>query len=202
MISIQDLSRSLAQHQPELSSIRFEDAVVRGSVAAILREGRTGLEVLYIRRAEHEGDPWSGHIAFPGGRVDSADEDPRDAAERETLEEVGLDLASATYLGRLDDLEGTRETVVVSAFVYAWAGSVELRPNHEVRDTCWFPLRQLADDSRHVVRSFQYLERAVELPALKIFDASQAPLLWGITYRFTELLMARVGKPIPAMPWI
>ena len=39
------------------------------AVALVLRVGETGaLELLFIKRAEFEGDPWSGHVAFPGGR--------------------------------------------------------------------------------------------------------------------------------------
>jgi 8-oxo-dGTP pyrophosphatase MutT (NUDIX family) len=200
--SINDIAEKLAEHRPQLSGIRFEDAVVRAAVAAVLRDGANGPEVLFIRRAEHEGDPWSGHIAFPGGRVDSAEEQPRQAAERETLEEVCLDLGEADYLGQLDDLEGTKETVVVSAFVYRCSDAASLRLNYEVKEVCWFPLRDLNDPSRQVVKTFDYLEHPVTLPALRVFDGENVPLLWGITYRFTELLMEHAGQPIPSMPWI
>jgi 8-oxo-dGTP pyrophosphatase MutT (NUDIX family) len=92
-------------------------------VALVLREGRAqGAEILFIERAEKEGDPWSGHMAFPGGRVDSSGESPEQAAVRETLEEVGLSLAGGERLGRLDDLEGRHagraSGMVISAFVY------------------------------------------------------------------------------------
>src|SRR6185295_3323821 len=65
----------------------------RAAVAAILRESATDLEALLIRRAEREDDPWSGHMAFPGGRRGAADRDIEETARRETLEEIGLDLA-------------------------------------------------------------------------------------------------------------
>ena len=77
----------------------------RAAVAAVLRPGSNGPEVLLIRRAEHPNDPWSGHMAFPGGREDPCDADLFGTAVRETLEEVALDLTTnAALLGTLDDL--------------------------------------------------------------------------------------------------
>ena len=79
--------------------------IKRAAVATILREGLEGPEVLLIRRAENPRDPWSGHMAFPGGREAPEDRDLLATAVRETHEEVGLDLQrSAHLLGRLDAL--------------------------------------------------------------------------------------------------
>ena len=53
------------------------------AVAAILRpSGDSGLELLYIVRRRVPKDPWSGHIAFPGGRVEPSDASLRATAER------------------------------------------------------------------------------------------------------------------------
>ena len=60
----------------------FPDAP-RAAVAAIFTPT---LELLFMRRAEVSGDPWSGHLAFPGGRVDPTDRDDLHAAMRETEE--------------------------------------------------------------------------------------------------------------------
>ncbi|MGH7644285.1 MAG: NUDIX hydrolase, partial [Gemmatimonadales bacterium] len=92
---------ALAAHVP-----RVEDApeAQPAAVALALLEGSTGLELLLIKRAEREGDPWSGQIALPGGRRDPQDPDLLATALRETLEETGLDLAGAERLGTLDDL--------------------------------------------------------------------------------------------------
>jgi hypothetical protein len=62
--------------------------------------------MLYLLRAVHERDKWSGHVAFPGGKLEPQDENIRATAMRETLEEVGIDLKSPAYkyLGRLNDL--------------------------------------------------------------------------------------------------
>ena len=62
------------------------------AVAAVLRFGEKGPEVLFIERAVKEGDPWSGQMAFPGGRTELKDKSSLDTARRETLEEIGFDL--------------------------------------------------------------------------------------------------------------
>src|SRR5688500_11808432 len=78
----------------------------RAAVALVLRDGPQGLELLFIRRAEHPLDPWSGQIAFPGGRAEPGDADLRTTAIRETAEELGFDLAAdAEYLGHLDEVQ-------------------------------------------------------------------------------------------------
>jgi ADP-ribose pyrophosphatase YjhB (NUDIX family) len=130
--SIDDIRRSLGARAPTVHTLGPEPPRVRAAVAVIARGGVGDAELLFIRRSHKDDDPWSGDIAFPGGRIDGVDEHPRAAAERETLEEVGIDLGATECLGRLDDVAGGAGQVVVSGFVYSLTAPVELRPNHEV----------------------------------------------------------------------
>ncbi|KAK4526675.1 hypothetical protein GAYE_SCF26G4591 [Galdieria yellowstonensis] len=69
--------------------------------------GASNLQILYIQRAKQANDPWSGHIAFPGGRQEGNEKDI-ETAIRETKEEVGLDLGNWRHficIGRLSDRE-------------------------------------------------------------------------------------------------
>ena len=98
---LQRLSSALAEFRPLLIEPRGRR---QASVALMLRERNLGLELLVIRRAENELDPWSGHMALPGGGREPADESVYDTARRETLEEIGVDLYEGRSLGRLDDV--------------------------------------------------------------------------------------------------
>jgi 8-oxo-dGTP pyrophosphatase MutT (NUDIX family) len=197
LTSLEDVRRRFAEHVPKLRSL---DAKIRASVAVVLSPGDGDVRVLLIERAEAEGDRWSGHIAFPGGRVDPVDPSSRDAAERETLEETGVDLRRGEYLGRLDDLTGSVESILVSAFVYAVSDPGPFVLNAEVNEAFWMPLSELCDPGRHVEHAFTYAGREIEVPAIRVLEREN-PVLWGISYRFLEMLMQVVGGDIPLMPW-
>jgi 8-oxo-dGTP pyrophosphatase MutT (NUDIX family) len=173
-------------------------------VAVVLRDaGPRGSELLFIERARKEGDPWSGHMAFPGGREEPIDPNLRSTAERETLEEVGLDLAGAEILGRLDDLEGRRDGrpsgMVISAFVYHVERPPPLRlEKSEVEQAFWFPVRDLADPGRHVPYRWRHANGVnLEMPGIRV-GKSEAHVVWGLTYRFVEILMGLLERPLPA----
>src|SRR5258706_13265424 len=79
----------------------------RAAVALVLSPSLAdapALSLLLVRRAERDGDPWSGHMALPGGHAHPSDVDLLHTARRETLEEVGIDLTDAELLGRLDEV--------------------------------------------------------------------------------------------------
>ena len=196
MPSIAEIRRRLAAHRPLIQPIAGRS---QAAVAMVLREAGPVPEVLFIERASHPGDPWSGHMAFPGGRVDPGDSDPRAAAERETLEEVGLALAAAEPLGRLDDLSGHQaagaDTLVISGFVYRTAGQLPLAPNHEVREAFWFPLPSLLEPTRFVERSVARAQ-SFRFPGILVGEPDRH-VVWGLTYRFLESFFQIVGRPLP-----
>ena len=97
-LNLARIARSLERQNPKLLS---PDDRGHAAVAMLLRKGEAAPEALFIIRAEHEQDPWSGNIGFPGGRLNPDGETPRQAAERETLEELALDLSKARFLGQL-----------------------------------------------------------------------------------------------------
>jgi 8-oxo-dGTP pyrophosphatase MutT (NUDIX family) len=193
-----DLDRiraALSAYGPQLKS-----APRQAAVAMVLRGDPTALEVLFIERAEHPNDPWSGHMAFPGGRVDPGDSGPRAAAERETLEEVGLSLEGAERLGQLDDLEGRHAgrpaELVISGFVYHLAETPDLALNHEVREALWIPMHDLHAVDRHVEYRFpRYPEAMPPYPGIVVGDPVRH-VVWGLTYRFLEVFYEIVGRPL------
>ena len=196
-LTLGEMGRALAGYSPKTVN---EQARLRAAVALILHEPEDGPRILFIRRALVDGDPWSGHLAFPGGRLETADSGPRQAAERETREEVGVDLSSARYLGRLDDLQGRHESILVSCFVYALPTAVTTTLNREVDAAFWFPMGELESPQRHIQKNFTYRDLDLELPALRLLD-EEAPVLWGMTYQFLENFLQVLGRSIPSMPW-
>ena len=199
--TLDEIETRLAAVSPRIDT---KPAKMSASVAVVLREVESDLEALFIRRAEHDADPWSGHLAFPGGRLDAEDADARSAAEREAIEELGIDLADATRarcLGQLSDVLGHAESIRVSAYVYGISGDPLLRLNHEIRDAFWTPLHHCTDPRRQSMREFSYLERSMPLPTIRLLEDNDAPVLWGITYKFLDDFMSTIGRPIPFMPW-
>jgi 8-oxo-dGTP pyrophosphatase MutT (NUDIX family) len=196
MPSLDEIRRVLAAHDPVTLAV---DGRPRAAVAVILRDAQRAPELLLIERARREGDPWSGHMAFPGGRIDPADSDPRSAAERETLEEVGVRLAQAESLGRLDDLQGHHAAgvpqLVISAFVYHAPHPEPLAPNHEVRDAFWFPLASLLDAERHVDYPLRHGGGGC-YPGILV-GVPERQVVWGLTYRFLEIFLQILGYPLP-----
>lgn len=160
---------------------------VRAAVA-VLFDRTSEPSLLFIRRAEHPADPWSGHVAFPGGKHDEGDRDLRATAQRETREEIGLDLANADYLGQLDDLHTNISAFVVSGFAYAVPTPPTLHLSEEVEDCFWVPLSHLTQPERPTHLTFD----GREFPALSL--GPHRPLLWGITYRFVEQVLGRLGR--------
>jgi 8-oxo-dGTP pyrophosphatase MutT (NUDIX family) len=138
-------------------------------------------------------------MAFPGGRIDPEDPNARHAAERETREEVGLDLSGAEQLGRLDDLYGRRAAgvpqLVISGFVYRVGEVPELMINREVREAFWFPLADLHAPDRAVPYRIEQVE-GMEFPGILV-GRPERHVVWGLTYRFLEVFFQAIDRPLP-----
>ena len=182
MLTIEQIKERLSDYHPQA----LQRPVNRhAAVAMLLRESGRGMEVLLIRRAEHEKDPWSGDLGFPGGGIEQEDLSPRAAAERETWEEIGLCLNEENYLGQSDDLAGAYLSVRISCFVYHVDHEVEFKLNGEVVDLFWVPLETLLDPERNRLTNFFYRGSDREHPIVDLNEWSQRPL-WGITYRLID----------------
>jgi 8-oxo-dGTP pyrophosphatase MutT (NUDIX family) len=143
---------------------------------------------LFIERSSNENDYWSGQIGLPGGRRETRDKDSRHTAERETAEEIGLDLSTARFIGRLSDIAPRGLQIVVSCYVY----SVKQRPvlrldRNEIADTFWVPVGEFYNPARLCHVDFMIRGRVRRFPALRLIDEKKQPL-WGLTYRLIRNL--------------
>jgi 8-oxo-dGTP pyrophosphatase MutT (NUDIX family) len=162
----------------------------RAAVAIVVRDGTDGPQILLIRRAEHPGDPWSGHMAFPGGREDPEDESLLATAMRETLEELALDLRQGgRLLGQLAPLpavvRGRPVGMTIVPFVFELTANVELTYSDEVAEAVWVAVDPLLHGR---LRTTFAVDRGggepVQLPAHDV----DGRIVWGLTYRMLDSL--------------
>jgi 8-oxo-dGTP pyrophosphatase MutT (NUDIX family) len=191
--TIDQIAERLARHRPVLLP---PGSGTQSAVAFILRDSATGPEGLFIERATRDGDPWSGNVGFPGGRVEQEDGSLRETAERETSEEIGLDLTHRVHLGRLSDIAGAHLPVRVACFVYLVTGEPPLLLSDEVTEAFWVPLTTLTIPERRITARILFCDRSVTTPAI-ILPQPDKPLLWGITYRLVNEFLEIMGREEP-----
>jgi 8-oxo-dGTP pyrophosphatase MutT (NUDIX family) len=182
----------IPEYQATIGSL---DGARYASVALIFQDANPGLELLVIKRAIRDGDPWSGQMAFPGGKIDSADKDAKAAAEREVREEVGFVLSDSSYLGRIDDTVAQVPgipNVVLSAFVYRLPSRVLLALNEEVAEAIWVPLSRFIDPAYSA--DFQHPRMPDSLMSAVRLSESDQHILWGLSYRVMEAFWKAAGE--------
>ena len=188
MVKVTDIEQVLGDSSPRL--VEDESEIRRAAVSAVFRDGADEAELLFIHRAEHPDDPWSGQMAFPGGRVDPGDETSLAGALRETREELDLDLTRhGRLLGRLSDVRavarGRRLPLVIEPYVFELRGSPALTPNHEVADVGWVPLSFLTDRSHRSTMQWRVDDVSIPLPCYR-YDGY---LIWGLTLQMLDELL-------------
>lgn len=157
--------------------------VSEAAVALVLRP-REELELLLIKRAEHERDPWSGHMALPGGRRDFADEDLLATAFRETHEETGVPLVrTGALLGALDELHPRNPRlprIVIAPFVVGVPAETAAAPDaREVDAALWIPLSALRDPEAVSEILIELEDGRRAYPSLRYREY----VIWGLTHR-------------------
>jgi 8-oxo-dGTP pyrophosphatase MutT (NUDIX family) len=181
----------LADHRPHLF---VPDGQMReAAVAVIVRAGAAGTDILFIQRAEKNGDPWSGHMAFPGGHREPSDADLRAAAQRETLEEIGLDLRAAEYLGALDHqhamARGRLLNMLIAPHVFAIEGAPAFAPNFEVQEVVWAPLDDPASNQRHATETRPMAGTPTVFNGYRL---ERGHFVWGLTYRMVKSFFSAI----------
>jgi 8-oxo-dGTP pyrophosphatase MutT (NUDIX family) len=172
---------------------RVSEAVgTRAAVAVVLRETPEGFEVLFIRRAEADGDPWSGQMGFPGGRAEPGEE-LEATAVRETAEETGIDLAvHGQLLGELDEVRAMARMrpmdLTITPFVFRLDGPAAFVPNAEVKSVHWLPLDELLGPRWQSTMEYLHHDASLQFPCLRF----EGLVIWGLTYRMFMGLRERL----------
>jgi 8-oxo-dGTP pyrophosphatase MutT (NUDIX family) len=187
------LDRALLQRALLLpESLETPTAPRAAAVSVLLSEGASGVELLLIRRSERPSDPWSGHMAFPGGHQEPGDVSLLHTAIRETREEIGLDLErDAELLGALEDLSPVvPRALLVRPFVFALPRMPALSISAEVDTVVSCPLVELAGGSTATEYELLRDGNRYKFPA---FQAGPG-VVWGLTYRVVTSLLYRVER--------
>lgn len=181
--------------EPYKTLVKQEPGVnPRGAVAVILRPEEEETRVLLIRRAERSGDPWSGHMAFPGGHAENCDATLLETVTRETREEIGVELNTyGELIGRLDDLEvfayGKPTGMTVVPYVFVLRQEPDYQLNDEVAEMVWGALGEMARGEADAVKEYSMEGVRFELPAYDV----QGRIVWGLTYRILQDLFSKLG---------
>ncbi len=163
------------------------------AVAVILRPGDRGFETLMIERAVAQEDPWSGHMAFPGGRRDDVDGSLLETAVRETREEtaIGLDKCGET-LGRLQvvEPESVRLPVLsILPLVFRVPAMTSAQvASSEVARVLWVPLGHFSEPDVQAVYRQPVENRVLSFPAYQVGGGQ----VWGLTRRILHDLLDRI----------
>lgn len=191
--SLEDVKRALARLRSQPT--RFVPPGRRAAVAAVLRERAAGLELLFIHRAEHPMDPWSGQMAWPGGRVDHDDAGPLATALRETREELALDLErDAEFLGALSEvrthLRRGPGPLSVVPFVFELEGKPVLVPNPEVQEALWVPLSFLLERGNRGRMVWTGRGVPLVMPCYRF----EGRVIWGLTLHMLDELLRLLAE--------
>ena len=135
-----------------------------------------GLTVLLTQRSPNLRTH-AGQISFPGGRIESGDAGPAQAALRETEEEIGLTAEHVEVVGYLEAhlvLTGYWITPVVGFVRPGFALRLDAR---EVEDVFEVPLLHILDPSNHRAR-----ERRIGAASVQVYDIPfEGRNIWGAT---------------------
>ncbi len=185
MFDLSTIRRRLQQYQGEIYPPNANTR--QAAVAVILREADDGLEILFIKRSETPGDPWSGHMAFPGGHEDPEDEDLKQAAVRETLEEIGLDLSAHDYLGALDHqramARGRELDMLIAPHVFEVRGDPSFTLNYEVDEVVWAPMARMLSNELHATETKPMAGKPTIFNGYRLTGGH---FVWGLTYRMLK----------------
>jgi len=173
------LLNKLSADQPPIESKRL-------AAVSVIVAGEESPRTLLIKRAEHTDDPWSGQIAFPGGKMNESDNSARETAVRETREEVGLDLAAgARFAGYFVPFRTHTGGMDVIPLVFLMKREVEVTPNGEVSEYRWVGLKEFLLPSSASTYRLKTRGFSSDMPAFAVGDF----VVWGLTHRIISSLL-------------
>lgn len=157
------------------------------AVSLLLKESDEEFEILFVERVENPVDPWSGQMAFPGGKRSSEDRNLMQTVVRETLEEAHINLLDrCRFLGTMTTLtSGQKPEMEVLPFVFVLQHEPAIELNRkELERFIWISVEELFQNEGSVKFEFG------EFPAYVVSNN----VIWGLTYRILKNLQFLLNK--------
>jgi 8-oxo-dGTP pyrophosphatase MutT (NUDIX family) len=178
------------------TAVAGDIAARRASVCVLVAGAEQTPGVCLIRRAKWANDPWSEHIALPGGSR-AGNETPAETVRREVREEVGISIGDTEELTPLPQLRirlaGRERTLLLDSFVHHVTGPVPaLRCSPEIDSAFWVPVTDLWNPMNLDHLSLGDGGDTLVYPAVRLPQG----MLFGITLRVLTLLSDRLGVPL------
>lgn len=188
---IAHVAGALHRHAPVVADTTDVVGIRRAAVLVMLRLAESNdLEILLIKRAEFPDDPWSGHVALPGGREEPGDQTLERTAVRETFEETAIDIAQdGLVLGTLDDVRPRSHvipSIVVRPFVAVVRADVALTLSDEVAAAFWVGLETLRHPGAAVEATVLTRGDEFVVPSFRLGEHT----VWGLTERILRNFLA------------
>ena len=173
-----------------VAKLGSREPLIRGSrraAVSVILSRKVAPRVLLIKRSEREGDPWSGQVAFPGGKFQEGDASLRATAVREAREEVGFDLdVSSEFLGYFGTFRTHTGDMEVVPSVFLLKGEVSVRVNGEATSYMWVPLEDMLSDEAKSDCEVQVGGAPRVVPAFRVGEY----VIWGLTHR---IILSLIG---------
>ena len=189
-----DFAQRLRQALQRRAAATITDAQAQRAAVAVIVTAEAEPAMLFVRRQERIGDPWSGHVAFPGGYAEPTDGSAAATAVRETEEETGLVLSPSEALGTLDDVYPRSvhlPKVVVTPVAFCVSMRRPVAPRAEIAATTWLPLAEVfsAGNRRPLELVLPSGRQAFESIVVGEF------IIWGLTERILSQIARLVVPP-------
>ena len=161
------------------------------AVAMIFHQNEAELNLCFGLRAQFEGDPWSGDMAFPGGKGEPIDNSFHDIAKRETFEETGLILSGSNLAGAMDEFQThgseSRPPLLLRPMIYILEDApASFQISSELEDAFWIPVPYLWHKKNWVDDYVEWNGRT--FPGIQFREH----VIWGLTLR----ILAAFGKKL------
>ncbi|MGM0644674.1 MAG: NUDIX hydrolase [Thermodesulfobacteriota bacterium] len=152
--------------------------------------------LLFIEKADKQGYPWRGQMAFPGGHTEPGDGSRRETALRELFEEMGILRENVDLVGSIGRFLTINHTEI-KAFAGFWNRRDRIvHDPSEISRVVEIPVKHLF--LTHLEREYHQREAGIHELTYPYGEF----VIWGVTakiiHHLMEIIRARLNEPFSA----